>query len=73
MSETTVSLQWPAAEPQSWIEQEIDQHQEKMKKPTYIGENVLPELERRKNPFGDLISELEWENQPFRKIKSNKM
>jgi len=49
-------------------EKEIYQHQEKMKKPTYIGEIVLPEFERRKIPFGDLISELEWENQPCRKI-----
>ena len=45
--------------PQSWVEESIDQHQEKMKKPTYIGENVL-EFERRKIPFGDIISELEW-------------
>ena len=54
-----MSLQRPAVEFQSW----------EMKTPTYIGENVLPEVERRKNPFVDLISELEWENQPCRKKK----
>jgi hypothetical protein len=64
-----MSLQRPAVEFHGWAEKGNDQHKEKLKTTTFVGENVLPEVERRKNPFGDLISELEWENQPCRIIR----
>ena len=61
--------QRPAVEFQSWVpKKENDQHQKKMKKQTYVGDHVLPEFVRRKILFGDLVSELEWEYQPCRKI-----
>ena len=48
---------------QSWVEKkENDQHQKKMKKQTYFADHVLPVFVLRKILFGDLISELEWEN-----------
>ena len=37
------------------------------KEQTYFGDRVLPVFVRRKIIFGDLISELEWENQPLQR------